>query len=495
MKVAIIYPPLENKGKFPLLTQNRHFRYSSSHGVRIFPLIPASGATLLKNAGHDVLFLDGIASRLTQEEFMRKLVHFHPDLIFIETKAPVVKKHWALIERLKEMSDWNIAIGGDHVSYFPEESLIKSPVDYCIAGGDYDVSLLMLANALEKKGELPQGLYYRKDDGIVSTGKPVLLEDLDSLPFIDRDLMQWSSYGEAYLYKPCAYILTGRGCGTRKGVTGRCTFCIWQFAFWDRTARLRSPENVAEEIEALTKKYMLREVFDDTESGAIWDTHWLERFHKEMEKRRLIGKIFISSNARGDCLDKETCALLRRTGFRLLKVGLESGSNESLARLKKDESVEEIVQGVKNAKDVGLNVMLTVMTGYPWEGEDDVKRTYDILRSLMLYKTHVGDALSASILLPYPGTPLYYSAKKNGWLIPSEGEYEKFDMSMPVLRSDTDPSFWCGKMWKILSSPRFVLKTALTMRRREDVRLLMRAFRSLLRHIKDFNNDNGHPPD
>jgi radical SAM superfamily enzyme YgiQ (UPF0313 family) len=132
MKVAIVYLPIEKKGKFPLLTQNRHFRYSSSFEVRIFPLIPASGATLLKNAGHDVLFLDGIASRFSHEEFTNELARFHPDLIFMETKAPVIKKYWASIERLKEINDCAVVLAGDHVSYFPEESLKESPVDYCM---------------------------------------------------------------------------------------------------------------------------------------------------------------------------------------------------------------------------------------------------------------------------------------------------------------------------------------------------------------------------
>ncbi len=489
MKVAIVYPPLDKGSKWALLTQNRHFRYTSSGQVRIFPLIPASGASLLAHGGHDVLFLDGITSRLSQGEFLKALTEFHPDLIFMETKAPVIKEHWALIKTLKGLNDWGIALAGDHVSYFPEESLKESAADYCITGGDYDVGLLDLANALEGKGDLPSGVYFRKGRKITHTGKFTLLEDLNSLPFIDRDLTQWRSYGEAYLYTPCAYILTGRGCGTPKGITGRCTFCIWQFAFWNRTARLRSPENVAEEIEALVGKHGVREVFDDNESGALWNKEWLEGFHREMDKRGLIGKVFVSSNARGDCLDKETCVLLKKSGFRLLKVGLESGNNETLSRLKKDETVEEIVQGVKNAKDAGLNVMLTVMVGYPWEKEKDIRQTYTILKSLMLYKTRVGDALSASIILPYPGTPLYHSAKKQGWLIPNEGEYGKFDMSVPVLRSEIDPSLWCNRMWKILSSPEFVLKTGITVRRRQDIALLLRAVKSLLGHTRDFSTE------
>ena len=58
-----------------------------------------------------------------------------------------------------------------------------------------------------------------------------------------------------------AYILTGRGCGLENGRVSTCTFCIWQHALWNKTARLRSPENVVGEIEHLIS-IGAKEVFD-----------------------------------------------------------------------------------------------------------------------------------------------------------------------------------------------------------------------------------------
>jgi hypothetical protein len=62
--------------------------------------------------------------------------------------------------------------------------------------------------------------------------------------------------------------LSGRGCGLENGRTSTCTFCIWQHAFWDRTARLRSPANVVGEIEQLVA-LGAKEVFDDNETGPV----------------------------------------------------------------------------------------------------------------------------------------------------------------------------------------------------------------------------------
>src|SRR6185503_10663984 len=101
MRVAVAYPPVTKDGQFPLLSQNRHLKFSHSLEVRIFPLIPAHAATNLKQAGHEVLWLDGINERYSMDEFESRLVSFKPELVLMETKAPVVKAHWAWIDSAK----------------------------------------------------------------------------------------------------------------------------------------------------------------------------------------------------------------------------------------------------------------------------------------------------------------------------------------------------------------------------------------------------------
>ena len=93
MRIAIAYPPLKSEKGVALLTQNRQFQWFS-RPTYIFPVVPATAATMLKKAGHEVLFLDGIASELSPEAFDSKLAAFRPDLIVLETKTPVVKRHW-----------------------------------------------------------------------------------------------------------------------------------------------------------------------------------------------------------------------------------------------------------------------------------------------------------------------------------------------------------------------------------------------------------------
>lgn len=486
MKIAIVYPPLFRNKKIPLLGQNRQFKFTNSKQIKIFPLIPASLATILKQNGHSVLWLDAINKGIT--DFDKKLIYFNPEFIFIETKAPIIKKHWQWIDEYKKtLPNCKVVLFGDHVSFFPEESLKNSSVDFVITGGDYDITGAQLIDHLCGKGNMPSGICFKENEIIKNTGAALLNYNIDILPFIDRGLTDWKTYGEAYLYRPCAYILTGRGCGREgKEIGGICTFCIWQHAFWQKKARLRSPYNVAEEIEMLVKKYKVYEVFDDNESGAIWSYNWLTEFLIEIEKRKLKDKFVISSNARAEDLTEEKCKLMKKIGYRLLKVGLESGNTETLKRIGKLETIEQIKENIKRAKNYGFKILMTIMVGYPWEKEGDVKKTYDMAKELMLYKTHFGDSLQASIVMPYPGTPLYKDAQKNNWLTEYAFDYENFDMEHNILKSDIDTAYWCRKIWNIHTHPLFLIKSLFTIKSLRDIDIALRGISSLLGHIKDY---------
>lgn len=490
MKILIGYPPVQKNNKFPLLSQNRQFKYSKSREVRIYPVVISSLATMLYNSNYDVLYLDGINERLSFDEFDKTVQNFNPDIFILETKAPIIKEHWNYINKLKQQINCKVILVGDHISLYPQESFEHCKVDFCITGGDYDFTVYELVKNLNKK--YPPGIYWKDGNSWKAN-----FYDLSKLPRINRDITKWQIYGEAYLYHPVAYIMSGRGCGGANKnfgssdkftstMPGKCTFCIWQYAFWKCNARLRPVEDVVDEIKELVYKYKVKEIFDDNESGFIWNPQWTEEFYYQMQKENLIGKVKISANARADSLTDDICKLLKKTGFRLLKIGVESGNNKTLKLLKKDEDIETIVRGIKCAKRHGLIAMLTTMVGYPWENEEDTKITYNITKEIMLYKTHFGDSLQSSIIVPYPGTPLYREAIKNSWFIVKPTDYEKFDMEHQILKTSIDTAKWCKKMWRIHLHPLFLLKSFFSLRKFSDLKLALRGIISLFGHLKDY---------
>lgn len=484
MHVAILYPPMYKEGRLPTLGQNRQFKFTNTPESFPPPIVPAYAATMLKEDGHKVFWHDGIINRMQIDDYNKALYNFNPDLVIIETKTPIIRRHWKYIENLKKNMDVKVVLVGDHVSWNPEESMIKSKADFVVTSGDYDYGIRSLCRHIADGDKMLGGIWYREGAKVRNTGPPKLVEDLDTLPFIDWDLIG-CSYHEAYLYRPTGYIMTGRGCGGGPFGVGCCSFCIWQHALWKLKARLRSPAHVAEEIAQMTEKYHFREIFDDNESGAVYNKKWLAQFYKEMKDRGLDGEVILSANSRADNFDDETCELLKKTGFRLMKVGLESGSNETLKRINKKETIEQISAGIKNAKDHGLRIKITTMTGFPWETEADVQKTFNVTKELMLYKAQFGDCLQSSVVVPYPGTPLYYQALKNDWFAIDPYNYDEYDMAKPVLKCSYDAMAWCEKIWRIHKDPLFVLRSFISMRSFSDVKVALIGLRSLQGHEED----------
>ena len=482
MKIMIAYPAIKGKGS-PMLTQNRQFQWMSL-GSYIFPLVMASAATLLHRQGHDVIWYDGIAEHLSQDHFFHKIANEKPELIVLETKTPVVKLHWALIDRIKLLNpEIRVVLVGDHVTALPAESLHKSRVDFVLTGGDYDFSLKGLVDALRGKSSLPSGVYYRENGNIKNTGKFSLKADLNALPFIDRELTKAHLYFEKWKKRePFRYTMAGRDCQW-----GRCTFCSWTNLY--PSFRVRRVESLLDEIEMLVGEYGVKEIFDDT--GNFPAGEWLKKFCNGLIERGLDKEILFSCNMRFDFLANrpELTDLMKRAGFRKMKSGLESANQKTLDRINKNVRVEQIVEGCRLASEAGLDIQLTVMVGYPWETRDDARRTLDLARSLMA--RGYAEMLQATVVVPYPGTALFRDALKNRWIrFEPVDSWERYDMTEPALKTvDMGPEEvmrLCSRIYKSFITPRFVMRQVLGIRTMEDLKYVMRGSRAVIGHILDF---------
>lgn len=483
MKVMITYPPLLQDKGIPQLSQNRQFQWFNNPTL-IYPVVPASAATLLKENGFDVVWKDAIAEKLSYNEFTKFFEAEAPDIVVIETKTPVVKKHWEITKDLKQVSpDTKFVLIGDHVTAFPEESLKKCPsLDFVITGGDYDFSLLKLARSLKEGIDLPKGVWFRRDGKILSSGQFELTDDLDSLPFMDRDLTKFNLYEEFNIKrKPFAYTMAGRDCPYHK-----CRFCAWTTLY--PNFRVRSPENLLDEIGILIGRYGVKEIFDDT--GTFPSSGWLERFCQGMIEREYNKKVLFSCNARVDyLLNTERARLMKRAGFRLIKTGLESASQETLDRINKGIKVDDIIKGCQIASKAGLEVHLTMMVGFPWETREEALNTLKLAKYLMT--SGLAEVLQATIVIPYPGTPLYKESIENGWFRIDSEDYDRYDMREPVLKTKgmepEEVMEICDRIYKdIFLSPRYIARRLTKIRSWDDLKYHFQGARAVLGHIRDF---------
>ena len=489
MNVLFSYPPLDTTKGSPPLGQNRPFQYFTEPTL-IYPVIPATAATMLRDAGHKVIWNDCLAEGINREDYFKLIESEKPDLIVFETKTPVVKEHWQLIDEIKclPITDHRSPITvliGDHVTALPEESMQNSKVDFVLTDGDYDFLLRNLCESLTPQSPVPSpqslepGIWYRDNEQIKNTGPFKLNNNLDDAPFIDRELTKWEFYAYKngnYKRTPGTYIMSGRDCWW-----GRCTFCSWPQLY--PRFRVRTVENVLDEIGKIIEKYPVREIMDDT--GTFPRGEWLRKFCRGVIERGYQRKIGFDCNFRFGAASSDDYRLMKEAGFRFLLFGLESGNQETLNRLKKNLQVETIVESCRMAREAGLFPHITIMFGYPWEDYDQARRTLELGRYLL--KKGFAYTMQATIVVPYPGTPLYQECRENDWLLTSD--WSDFDMKQPVMKVPFSEEELLGLvqgMYSVAFNPIFLARKILSIRDWSDIKFFLRAGKKVLGHLKDF---------
>ena len=482
MKILIGYPPTESEKGIATLGQNRQFQWFSNPSF-FYPVVMGSAATMLKKQGQEIIWIDAVTEKVSMKEFERIIEEKKPDLFAFETKTPVIKQHWKLIGELKnKFPNMKIVLMGDHVTSFPKESMENSQVDFVLEGGDFDFQLSELVDWISGKvKKISKGIYYRKGRKILNSGKFELKHDLDEAGFADRELTKWRNYQQEYNIsrKPYFYIMSGRDCWW-----GKCTFCSWPRMF--PRFRVRSVENVLDEIGMLIEKYGAREIFDD--SGTLMTGEWLKKLCEGLISRGYNKKIKYSCNMRFGILNQENYNLMKKAGFRLLKMGLESASQKTLDKLNKGIKVDDIIKGCRMAKKAGLSIHLTMIVGYPWETKEDALRTFALAKKLM--QTGKADILQATILVPYPGTPLWKEAKEKNWFLFDPSNYERYDMKEPILKTkDSDANSIadiCRRIYTIFLTPKYILARLRNIKNWEDIKFNLKGVGAVLGHLNDF---------
>jgi len=365
---------------------------------------------------------------------------------------------------------------------------IENSVDFVLTGGDYDFLLLNLCKNIElykeKKIEefvnnLEPGIYFRNNGKITNTGKFKLNHDLNSLPFIDRTLTMWKLYSEKngnFLRTPGTYIMSGRDCWH-----GKCTFCSWTTLY--PTFRVRKYENILDEVGYLIDNFEIREIMDDT--GTFPKGNWLRGFCSGMIERGYNKKVTVNCNLRFDGCSFEDYKLMKKASFRFVLFGLESASNYTLERINKKIKTDQIIESCKNAKKAGLSPHITIMFGYPWEKKEDILNTLK-LGSYLLRKNYA-KTMQATIVIPYPGTPLFNECFKNNLL--KTQDWEKFDMKKSVMKSEVDEDFIKNSvqnMYKNAFNFEFIARRLFSIRKMEDISFLIKAVKFVFGHLKDF---------
>ena len=114
-------------------------------------------------------------------------------------------------------------------------------------------------------------------------------------------------------------------------------------------------------------------------------------------------------------LDEECIDLMKQSGCYRLTFGLETGDDETLARIRKRYSRKRAIQLIRYANMKGFWTIGTFIIGFPWENKNSLKNT---LRYAIASEVDLAVFYSA---YPFPGTDLNQYYQEQGLSIPPYG--------------------------------------------------------------------------
>jgi anaerobic magnesium-protoporphyrin IX monomethyl ester cyclase len=384
MKVTFVYPDLslKSQGKF-------------YHG-------PAFLSAVLKQADHRTSLIH-ITKPITDEKFLSLISQEKPDLIAFSTTTNMFKAARRYAKLAKNNTEVPIIFGGIHPTIVPEEVISCPEIDMvCVGEGEY--ALLELCNKMSESKEICSihNIWVKEDGKIHRNPLRPVIQDLDELPFPDRNIYDYASLEDAKLNR--AVFMASRGCPYN------CSYCCnhkLKEINSGQYVRFRSVDNIIQEIQLVTREHPVKSVTFHDDILTL-KKEWLREFSQEY--RQKINLPFIC-NSRANLLDREIVSLLKSAGCHGINMGIESGNDYIRQKvLNRNITKQQIVRAFGLCKEYNIPVASYNMVGLPFE---DLEKIIDTIKLNAQIRP---GSMQVSIFFPYPGTKIYEACLKNNFM-------------------------------------------------------------------------------
>ncbi|HBB98627.1 MAG TPA: B12-binding domain-containing radical SAM protein [Blastocatellia bacterium] len=366
-------------------------------------------AAVLRQYGYSVHVVD---IEQPPEEILRIAKEINPVLIgFSLIFQFFIAHHAALLYVLREHGvNCHFTMGGHFPSLSYQQTLELVPELDSVVRFEGEMTLLELADAISTGCDWHgiQGIAYRGGEEITMTPSRALIEDLDSLPYPDRNYLPDTVLGRSIMP-----LIASRGCART------CSFCsIHTFyrAAPGKIVRTRKPAEVVREMRMLHEERGITIfLFQDDDFplfGTVW-RRWANDFVDELHRSGLPGKVIWKMNCRADAVDRDLFIRMRDAGLYLVYMGLESGSEQGLETLHKQITVAQNLRAVKILKSIGLMWEYGFMLLDPSSTFESVRDNLKFLRTIL-----ADGCLPVTFcrMLPYDGTPIKDELVRTGRL-------------------------------------------------------------------------------
>jgi len=309
------------------------------------------------------------------EDISSQIERSRPDVVGISFVSTKLRSGLRVAQIAKKMGVKRVVAGGPHATIQPGDLISDGiPIDYLVAG------------EAEEQMEVFEGTPSSK---IIKAGR---IQNLDLLPWMARESLVGI---EDYRSSDLGYIMTSRGC------PGSCNFCCSN-KLWGKKVRFRSISDVIAEMDDVNEKYGTRKFYLTDDTFTMSRKRVSEFAGGIREKNYEWGCL-----TRVDKLNKEMLKQMMESGCRMIKLGIESGSQRVLDLMNKCATLGQARKAADILNTVSAPWMAYVMAGVPGETSKDVDSTMVFIDEIK--PTYV----SASIYTPYIGTGFYKKGVNN----------------------------------------------------------------------------------
>lgn len=407
-------------------------------------------AAVLEKKGYNVNVIDCQVLNPTRSELESKFAQLQPDIVGVTSTTLTYEPVREIVKTAKQVCPRSVIIlGGPHVTVLDERTLTEQPEADIVVRGEGEQTILELAQLISESkmknlGEVG-GITFKEKGNIFRTPDRPFIQNLDELPFPAYrhfPLSKYKLFGRTYLP-----IITSRGCPFQ------CAFCLAS-RMCGKRFRVRSSENVVEELELLRDTYGADAYafYDDT---FTFDKKRALEICKEMKNRKV--DLPWDCRTRVDQVSEKILAVMRDANCLLVHFGVESGNQKMLDAMKKGTTVEQNEQAIRWAKEVGILVAISVVLGYPGETLEMLEQTLSFIR-----RTEP-DYVYMCVAIPYPGTELRDLLGDLGWEMSTD--WNRYDEQTQVFKNPLLPPEKISDMrrefYNSYFSPSYILQKSL----------------------------------
>jgi anaerobic magnesium-protoporphyrin IX monomethyl ester cyclase len=377
-------------------------------------------------------------------DFKSDFCGFNPDLLILSITTPTLKHDLISCRIAREMNPKVLTIAkGAHFLIHDYQVLEEfGDLDIIIRGESEMVIKEIVTNSDRSS---VNGITYRDNHSIKRNPDRAFLEDLALLPLPARHLIKNKLYTRPDTGEPMAVIETSRGC------PGNCIFCLVTEVA-GKKIRNRSPDSIVNEIKVCINKYNIHN-FHFKSDTFTWNKGWVLELCGNILQHKL--DINWICNSRVDTIDRERISWMRKAGCWAIGLGIESGNQEILDRIKKGITLKQSQEAVQLCKEYGIKTYAYFIIGFPWDSEKTVD---DSIRFAIELNP---DFVDFFLPYPFPGTELERIALEHN-LIKKAGDtkaYSQAAMDTFFLTNAKLLQLRKKALRKFYFRPRYILKT------------------------------------